>query len=116
KDSFYQKYCKLIGVKPEKKGKKLVHYLSLLEDFIRDYIIKDSELLELKKELLTDDCYQDLNHKIFAQDILYATLDQQKGLGRSYWRFNVSDQYTDSWETMEVNQNIAIGWSKIGDL
>ena len=116
KDSFYQKYCKLIGIKPEKKGKKLVHYLSLLDEFIEDYILEDSELLELKKELLTDDCYEDDNHKIYAQDILYSTLDQQKGLGRNYWRVGTSDGQTNFWDIMQANQYISIGWSEIGDL
>jgi len=116
KDSFYQRYCKLIGIKPEKKGKKLVHYLSLLDDFIENYILEDSELIELKRELLTDDCYEDINHKIYAQDILYSTLDQQKGLGRNYWRVGTSDGQTNFWDIMQANQYISIGWSEIGDL
>ncbi|UCS93775.1 AAA family ATPase [Echinicola marina] len=116
KDSFYQKYCKLIGIKPEKRGKKLIHYLSLLEDFVENYILEDSELLNLKKQLLTDDCYEDLNHKIFAQDILYSTLDQQKGLGRNYWRVGTSDHKSNYWDIMQDNQYISIGWKEIGDL
>ncbi|MEX2568111.1 MAG: hypothetical protein WD431_19340 [Cyclobacteriaceae bacterium] len=116
KDSFYKKYCKLIGVKPEKRGKKLVHYLSLLADFIDNYILKDLELLDLKKELLTDDCYEDRNHKIFAQDILYATLDQQRGLEKNYWRVGTSDGKTNFWDIMNANQYISMGWSEIGDL
>ena len=116
KDSFYQKYCKLIGLKPEKKGKKLVHYLTLLDEFIENYILEDSELLDLKKELLTDDCYEDDNHKIYAQDILYSTLDQQKGMGRNYWRVGTSDDQTNYWDIMQANQYISIGWSEIGDL
>ncbi len=116
KDSFYQKYCKLIGIKPEKKGKKLVHYLSLLDEFIENYILEDSELLDLKKKLLTDNCYEDLNHKIYAQDILYSTLDQQKGLGRNYWRVGTSEGKSNFWDSMLANQYISIGWSEIGDL
>lgn len=116
KDSFYQKYCKLLGIKPEKKGEKLIHYLSLIDEFIENYILKDSELLDLKKELLTDDCYEDLNHKIYAQDILYSTLDQQKGLERNYWRVGTSDGQTNFWEIMQANKYISIGWSELGDL
>lgn len=116
KDSFYQKYCKLIGVKPRKKGEKLVHYLSLLDDFIENYILEDTELLDLKNKFLTTDCYKDGNHKILAQDILYSTLDLQKGLGRSYWRVGTSDGSSNYWETMMHNNYISIGWQEIGDL
>ncbi len=116
KDSFYQKYCKLIGIKPKGKGEKYVHYLSLLNDFINNYILEDSELLEIKAELLTEDCFSDNNHNIFAQDILYTTLDGQKGLNRSYWRIGTSDDYNNYWETMRDNQYISIGWPEIGDL
>lgn len=85
KDSCYQKYCKLIGVKPAKRGDKYIHYLSLLDEFITNYILEDSELLDLKSELLTEDCFDDSNHKIFAQDILYfhSNLDEQKGLNKT---------------------------------
>jgi 5-methylcytosine-specific restriction endonuclease McrBC GTP-binding regulatory subunit McrB len=116
KDSFYQKYCNLIGIKPEKSGKKLVHYLSLIEDFIEKYVEEDSELLALKKQFLTDDCYEDANHKIFAQDILYSTLDLQKGLGKSYWRVGTSEGELNFWDSMHANKCISIGWSEIGDL
>lgn len=116
KDSFYQKYCKLIGIKPKRKGEKYAHYLSLLNDFVNNYILEDSELLEIKAELLTEDCFSDNNHKIFAQDILYTTLDGQKGLNRSYWRIGTSDDYNNYWQTMRENQYISIGWPEIGDL
>ena len=49
KDSFYQKYCKLIGIKSEKKGKKLVHYLSLLDEFIEKLYFRGFRTLRLKK-------------------------------------------------------------------
>ena len=116
KDSFYQKFCKLINVPSKKAGEKLVHYYKLLDDFIENYIKVDEELLLLKKRFLTEDCFEDTNHKIFAQDILYTTLDQQKGLGRSYWRVGTSDDETSFWDLMKVNQCISIGWSELGDL
>lgn len=77
KDSFYKKYCKLIGEKAKQKGKKYSHYLLLLNDFIKDYILPDKELLSLKKELLADDSFSDENNLIFAQDILYQMLDKE---------------------------------------
>lgn len=116
KDSFYQKYCRLIGVKPQNTGNKLVHYLTLIEDFIENYISNDSELLDLKEQFLTEDCFEDMNHMIFAQDILYTTLDQQKGLRRSYWKVGLSNDQVDLWSTMQDGKYISIGWSEIGDL
>jgi 5-methylcytosine-specific restriction protein B len=113
KDSFYRKYCNLIGVKSKPKGEKYTHYLSLLNDFINDYVQEDSELLDIKSELLKDDCFTDSNHQIFAQDILYSTLDRQVGVGKTYWRIGTSDNY---WHIMRENQYVSIGWPDIGNL
>jgi 5-methylcytosine-specific restriction endonuclease McrBC GTP-binding regulatory subunit McrB len=77
KDSFYQKYCKLLGVPAKKKGEKYIHYLSLIEDFLRDFINKDSELLKLKNDFLNADCFPDNNNLLLAQDILYQILDSE---------------------------------------
>ncbi|MFD3003849.1 McrB family protein [Pontibacter toksunensis] len=75
KDSFYQKYCQLLGIKSKKVGEKYLHYLNLLDDFISDYLVYDNELLELVNDLLPDDAFEDENHKLLAQDILYRMLD-----------------------------------------
>ena len=77
KDSFYRKYCDLIGITSRKKGEKYVHYLELVDDLIENYIKKDTELIELFQEIISsDDYYQDRNFKILAQDILYQMLDK----------------------------------------
>jgi hypothetical protein len=75
KDSYYQKYCKLLGVKTSPKGSKYEHYLGLINEFIEDYITKDKELLSLIEKTLPKNVYQDENHKLLAQDILYSMLD-----------------------------------------
>ena len=116
KDSFYKKYCKLIGENPEQRGKKYEHYLSLLNKFIDDYILEDSELLDMKATYLTEDCFSDDNHKIFAQDILYITLDYQPESAGNYWRIGTSDGDTNYWEVMKENRYVSIGWPDIGDL
>lgn len=116
KDSFYRKYCNLIGVRPKKKGEKYAHYLSLIQDFINKYVIEDPELIDFKSTLLTNDCFDDSNHMIFAQDILYSTLDKQKGLSRSYWRIGTRDGDSSYWNTMRIKQYVSIGWPAIGDL
>ncbi|MCP2044702.1 McrB family protein [Pontibacter sp. HSC-36F09] len=78
KDSFYQKYCKLIGVKARKKGEKYLHYLELLNEFISEYLEPDTELSDMVDNLIPEDAFKDTNRKILAQDILYRMLD--KGL------------------------------------
>jgi len=76
KDSFYQKYCKLLGVESKKKGEKYLHYLELIDDFINEYINDDSELLKIIDDLMLPEYFQDSNRKVLAQDILYQILDK----------------------------------------
>lgn len=76
KNSFYTKYCKLLGVKTKKKNEKYVHYLELLDNFVEGYLKNDHELLELVAQRLPEDAYGDTNHKLLAQDILYKMLDK----------------------------------------
>jgi hypothetical protein len=116
KDSFYQKYCKLIGQKPKKKGEKLVHYYELLNDFIDDYIKDDNELIELVKSKIPSNSFEDTNHKMLAQDILYQSLDKQLGSEKKYWRVGTKDDHQSYWKIMKSNNKISIGWSEIGDL
>ena len=75
KSSFYVKYCKLLKITGSKKNEKYIHYLELLKEFIEKYIAPDEELLELFNSLLPADVYQDENHLVLAQDILYKMLD-----------------------------------------
>jgi 5-methylcytosine-specific restriction protein B len=76
KDSYYKKYCKLLGRPTKSRGEKYVHYLELINDLINNYIIHDLELLDLIKPLLSPDCFSDENYTILAQDILYTQLDK----------------------------------------
>jgi hypothetical protein len=118
KDSFYQKYCKLLNIKAEKVGNKYVHYLELLKSFVDNYVLKDEELLSLKKLLPEEGVHPDSNHLIFGQDILYKTLDIQVGTERNYWRVGTRDGGTEIsyWNDMKNGQFASIGWSEIGDL
>lgn len=108
KSSFYKKFCKLQGVKPLKAGKKYVHYLSLLQDFVSDYIVTDDELIQLIETAKTENSYKDDNHLLLAQDILFRVLendsvdktkrnDQEKAASNyflvgAYWGGNHPDQ------------------------
>ncbi|WP_066508282.1 McrB family protein [Rufibacter sp. DG15C] len=76
KDSVYQKYCKLLGIKPKATGEKYIHYLELVNTFINEYIEPDRELIESVEALLPSDAYPDTQHKILAQDILYRMLEK----------------------------------------
>ena len=117
KDSFYQKYCKLIGINAKPKGEKYAHYLSLIDDFINDYINDDEELLNLVNEIIPIDAFKDESHKLLAQDILYQTLDKQIGMERSFWRIGTDDNNgTSYWDYMKSNKRACIGWSELGDL
>lgn len=116
KHSFYQKYCDLLGIKAKKKGRKYVHYLELLNDFIDDYVKDDQELIDLVKSKIPTNSFEDTNHKILAQDILYQSLDKQLGSDKKYWRVGTKDDNQSYWEVMKTEDKISIGWSEIGDL
>jgi 5-methylcytosine-specific restriction protein B len=116
KNSFYQKYCKLIDEKTRKKGEKYLHYLELLDDLITDYIVPDEELLKLVQESLPAEVYQDPSHRLLAQDILYQMLDLQDSKSKNYWRIGTSNGEKSYWEVMLNNDYVSIGWSDLGDL
>jgi 5-methylcytosine-specific restriction endonuclease McrBC GTP-binding regulatory subunit McrB len=77
KDSFYQLLCQKIGQKPKAKNEKYCHYLSIMDDFIADYLQPDTDLLRQVKSLKSDASYSDENLRILAQDIFYVTLESQ---------------------------------------
>ena len=116
KDSFYRKLCKRLNIKPEGKGKKYVHYLTLVNEFIINYVEKDTELLRLKKEFLTPECFNDEENLIFAQDILYQGLENTSQFDRNYWRVGTVIDDESYWSEMVKSNSIAIGWSMLGDL
>ncbi len=76
KKSFYKQFCQILGVKQKPVGEKYVHYLELIQRFIEEYILQNDELLRIKKEKLPTNVYQDFNHNILAQDILYQVFDK----------------------------------------
>lgn len=76
KDSFYTAYCKMKGIKPKPKGEKYTHYMELVNDFRDQYILPDAELLSLFNEFMNTDCFEDEQHLVKVQDILYQMLDK----------------------------------------
>ncbi len=116
KDSFYRKYCKMIGIQHKSKGEKYFHYKALLEDFIDEYIIPDEELLELKAKLIPEDAFEDSSHYILAQDILYQVLDKSPDKARRYWRIGTSSGEKQYWDILHEQNLVSIGWPELGDL
>jgi len=117
KFSFYKKYCDLMGLKPQKKNEKYIHYLTLVDDLIKKYIEPDQELIALVKEKLPENVFRDENHLLLAQDILYCTLDQQLGAAKTYWRIGTRDEKKQSyWNDMKTQEMVCIGWPELGDL
>jgi hypothetical protein len=118
KYSFYKKYCQFLGIVTKGKEEKYEHYLELVDDLIENYIKKDAELIDIFREIISsEDCYNDPNFKILAQDILYQMLENQVKGERKYWRIGTTDDLNNSyWNFMRDNMKICIGWSEIGDL
>lgn len=116
KDSFYKKYCNLLGIKPQTVGSKYSHYLELITTLIEDYIKKDKELIALFESNVKGDVFRDEQYKILAQDILYQALDKNFGDNRKYWRVGTKDDDDDYWPDMIDKNVICIGWPNLGDL
>lgn len=116
KNSFYKKLCDRLNIKPQKKLKKYVHYLELIKEFVAKYVNKDDELLQIKRNFLTNDCYPDDNNLIFAQDILYQVLDHPGQSDVKYWRIGTTVDGDDYWPEMRDGKMIGIGWERLGDL
>ncbi|MFN0200473.1 MAG: AAA family ATPase [Bacteroidia bacterium] len=108
KDSFYQKYCKLLNLSVEKKNKKYVHYLNLLKDFKENYLQKDAELLALVQSYLPENSYSDTSLNLLAQDILYQVLDRELDVV-NYWVFQCNPKQFDI-ETA-LRENIVSNWN-----
>lgn len=96
KDSYYSKFCELLGEKKARKGKKYSHYLKLLKYFREKFLEGDNELWELTNTTLPDNAWKDENLNILAQDILYVSLD--KNLPPSYWIFQCNP---NDWDLRE---------------
>jgi 5-methylcytosine-specific restriction endonuclease McrBC GTP-binding regulatory subunit McrB len=116
KDSFYQKICKILNIRPAATGKKYPHYLVLLTEFIEEYIQNDNELISMVRQSLPEDTFDDSAHLLLAQDILYQTLDKQIGAPRNYWRVGSSEGHHSHWANMRELERVAIGWPNLGDL
>jgi uncharacterized protein with HEPN domain len=107
KSGFYLAFCKLIGVTPAGKNQKYIHYLELVNQFIEQYIIPDSELIETVKSFIPE-YYDGTNHLLLAQDILYCMFNKSEE-EVNYWIFQGNQKIYNV--TQALQDNILKSWS-----
>ena len=104
KDTFYKEYCRVLGRQAKKVGRKYAHYMELIDDLIENYIDEDEELIQLVNNHLPEGSFDDTNHKLLAQDILYTMLDKKesnkddsdsKEPECNYWVFQANPKFYD---------------------
>lgn len=93
KNSYYVKYCKLIGVKGKTPGQKYIHYLDLIKEIKEKYLKGDKELWQLTNATLPETAWKDENMNILSQDVLYVGLDLF--LVPNYWVFQCNPTQYD---------------------
>lgn len=119
KDSIYRKLCDGLGIKPKKKGEKLVHYYEILHNHFSKYVEKDKELKQLINDQLTPTSYPDKSYMLLMQDIIYQVLEgkyskkQERGI--RVWMYAPGEN-ASKWEDFFSSGIAAIGWSYLGDL
>jgi hypothetical protein len=91
KNSFYTKFCELLGENKAGKGEKYIHYLKLVKEFKEKYIQGDKELWQLTNATLPENAWKDENLNILAQDVLYVGLDQNPAT--NYWVFQGNPKF-----------------------
>ena len=115
KSTFYKEFCKLMGVAPAGKNEKYVHYLELVNQFVENYIVPDTELTETVKRYIPE-YYDGKNNLLLAQDILYCMLNKAPVENINYWRIGTKDDDEDYWEMMKSDNVVCIGWPNLGNL
>jgi len=93
KNSYYVKYCKLIGIKGKSPGQKYIHYLNLIKEIKEKYLKGDKVLWQLTNATLPETAWKDENMNILSQDVLYAGLDLY--LAPNYWVFQCNPTQYD---------------------
>jgi len=121
KSSYYEEYCKFLGIKSKNAGEKLVHYYELINDLVDNYLVEDTELLSLIDSLtIGDDYYKDKTRLLLAQDVLYQMF-VMNNIETNYWIFQGNPTVFD-FETALRNE-ILTDWTvsahkdrmKVGD-
>jgi 5-methylcytosine-specific restriction protein B len=104
KSSYYGKFLNLLGEEPKEAGEKFLHYLKIVDEIKRNYVLKDKELLELSDSTLDETCYDDKERNILMQDILYRVLDGSDFLKE----FSSQEEITEETEPDELPINLIL--------
>ena len=80
KDDVYKNLCKLLEIKPQKAGHKLVHFYELMEQYVIPEIEKEEELVySINNELKKNGCIQSM--PLTAQTVLWYHRELLKNTG-----------------------------------
>lgn len=84
KDDFYQTLAKCLKVAPRPKWKKYLHYMELVNDIKSKHINQLLALTTHTESIAADErCYNDPEHLLLIQNILYRTLEVRAELKRT---------------------------------
>jgi 5-methylcytosine-specific restriction protein B len=109
KSSYYEEYCKFLGIPSKYAGEKYIHYLELVKELVDNYLLEDTELLSLIDSITSgDDCYKDKNRLLLAQDILYQMF-VTSNTQTNYWIFQGNPSVFD-FETA-LRNDILTDWT-----
>ena len=121
KSSYYLEFCYFVDETSKNTGTKYIHYLSLIDRLVNEYILNDAELLQLVDAELSKlpDSFPDVNRKILAQDMFYQLFDKYE-TEPSYWVFQANPSYYDTeralkagvlktWRVSQYKKDIKIG-------
>jgi hypothetical protein len=145
KFSMFKNFCKLFSLSLPKKGAddNLPNFYELC-NAVREFIIKDEELIQINKSLLDEKCYPDESLHLLTQDFVYActtylaegavenddevnlpddgpptvsepNYSYKKPDGIHYWLL-APGAGASKWEEFYKNGIAAIGWKEMGDL
>jgi 5-methylcytosine-specific restriction protein B len=125
KSGFYKGFCKLLGVAPAGKNEKYGHYLELLNQFIEDYIVPDTSLVDAVKSYIPE-YYDGSNNLTLAQDILYCMLNKNEDdslrnhsekneINVKYWLYAPGEN-ASMWDEFLRNGVMGLGWDELGNL
>ncbi len=107
KSTFYKEFCKLIGVEPAGKNEKYGHYLELVNQFIENYIVPDTELTDTVKSYIPE-YYDGKNNLLLAQDILFNMLNKAEE-DSNYWIFQGNPKVYDF--SSAINNGVIDQWT-----
>jgi len=117
--TFYNEWCKVLGIKVAKTGESYFDYLEKVDDLIYNYIIDDHELLAIHESYLNDIHFKDKDYFILAQDIIYQVLEKSKNKNvsenKNYWLYQPGED-ARFWEEFYEHSIIGLGWDYLGDL